>query len=85
MYERKKSRLAPAIIGSIAVLIVVGLFAFDLWFGLFSIAISWVIADFVLSLVMRGGGGIVQLPPVSGTEAVTKGRAYLAFLILDCS
>jgi hypothetical protein len=83
MFEERRSltHLVFAVVGSILVLTAIGLFVFDIWSQLFSIAISWVIADFILSLFIRGGGGIVQLPHVSGNITVTKGRAYLAFLI----
>lgn len=83
MLEQRRSltHLVLAVAGSIIVLTVVGLFVFDIWLKLFSIAISWVIADFILSSFIRGGGGIVQLPHVSGNVTVTKGRAYLAFII----
>lgn len=83
MLEERRSltHLVAAVAGSIIVLTIVGMIAFDAWFQLFSIAISWVIADFLLNLFIRGGGGIVQLPHVSGNVTVTKGRAYLAFLI----
>jgi hypothetical protein len=83
MLEEQSSltRLVLAVVSSVIVLTGIGLVVFDTWFQLFSIAISWVIADFILSLFIRGGGGIVQLPHVSGNVTVTKGRAYLAFLI----
>jgi len=83
MFEERRSltHLVSAVVRSIIVLTVIGLFVFDIWSELFSIAISWVIADFMLSLFIRGGGGIVQLPNVSGNVTVTKGRAYIAFLI----
>jgi hypothetical protein len=83
MLEQRRSltHLMFAVVGSIIVLTLVGIFLFDTWLELFSIAISWVIADFILSVFIRGGGGIVQLPHVSGSVTVTKGRAYLAFLI----
>jgi hypothetical protein len=84
MQRRKRSRfdnLLVVVPASIVALTLVGLVAFNIWFGLFSIAISWVVADFALSLFIRGGGRIVQLPPVSGTQTVTPGRAYLGFLI----
>jgi hypothetical protein len=79
--SRSLTHLVLAVAWSIIVLTVVGLFVFNIWLQLFSIAISWVIADFILSLFIRGGGGIVQLPHVSGNITVTKGRAYIAFLI----
>jgi len=78
---RSLRNLILSIAGSIIVLTLVGWIVFDWWFELFSIAISWVIADVILSAFVRGGGGIFQIPHVSGTVTVTKGRAYLAFLV----
>jgi hypothetical protein len=63
-----------------ALLSIVGVTFREAWLYLFSAAVAWVISDFILNLIIRGGGGIAQIP-LWGTQIQTKGRSYLAFVL----
>jgi hypothetical protein len=66
---------------SIIAMVVVGVVDFSAWYYWFSIAISWVIAESILSWFIKGGGGIIIVPAESTHRTVTKGHGYLVFLI----
>lgn len=68
-----------AVILSVLALIVIGFLSIDYWTYLFAVGVAWVISDFILNLVVRGGSGIAQIP-LWGTQIQTKGRSFLAFL-----
>jgi len=83
--EREKGRTPldnslVAFVVSVVVLTIVGMTYLELWSYLYSIVVAWVISDFLITLIVRGGGGILQIP-LYGTRIQTKGRGYLAFLI----
>lgn len=67
-----------AFIIAFVVLSVVGYVYRDLWVYLFSAAVAWVGSDFFVNLIVRGGGGLAQIP-LYGSQIQTKGRSYLAF------
>jgi len=66
---------------SIIVMFLIGIVDFNAWYYWFSIAISWVIAESILSWFIKGGGGIIIVPAESTHRTVTKGHGYLVFLI----
>jgi hypothetical protein len=69
-----------AVAVSIVILTTVGLLWFDGWFFVYVVAVSWVLSDILLSLIVRGGEGILQIR-FFGTLTQPKGIGYLAFLI----
>jgi hypothetical protein len=70
----------PAVSGAIifAILTLVGLVWYSAWQVLFTILLSWVLADAIISAIFRGGRGIFQ-NRLLGTSAQPKGYAYLTF------
>ncbi len=84
MEERKRSLIdniwfvVPA---SILGMFVIGVVDFNAWYYWFSIAISWIVADAILSWFIKGGGGILMVPVEGTHRTVSKGHGYLAFLI----
>jgi hypothetical protein len=63
---------------SIAVLTGVGLSSFPLWNYIYSVSLAWVLSDFILNLIVQGGGGWLKIPFASNDFAA-KGKGYLAF------
>jgi hypothetical protein len=81
MQAKKKSVLDNAIVAfliALGVLTFVGYVYRDLWIYLFSAAVAWVVSDFVITLIVRGGSGIAQIP-LWGTQIQAKGRSFMAF------
>lgn len=65
---------------SIIGLIAVSTYLSSIWLIIFGIVVSWVLSDFLISLAVRGGEGIAQIP-ILGTLTQNRGRAYLAFFV----
>jgi len=61
-----------------ATLALVSLLWYAGWRVLFTILISWVLADAIIGVIFRGGRGIFQIR-LLGTSTQPKGYAYLAF------
>ncbi len=82
MQERKKrSPFDNAIVAfliAFVVLTLVGCVYRDLWIYLFSAAVAWVVSDFFINLIVRGGSGLAKIP-LWGNQIQTKGRSFLAF------
>jgi hypothetical protein len=79
---KRKSVLDNAFIAFViafAALNIVGNMWRDLWAYLFSAAVVWVISDVIINLIVRGGGGLAQIP-LWGNKIQTKGRSFLAFV-----
>jgi cytochrome c oxidase assembly protein Cox11 len=81
--RRKRSLFDNALVAffiSFLLLSIFGVTFREVWLYLFSVGVAWVVSDFVLNLIIRGGGGIAQIP-LWGTQIQTKGRSYLAFVL----
>ena len=62
------------------VLALIGLAIPKVWLYLFTVCVSYVIADFMLNLIIVGGEGFAKIP-IIGNEFQTKGHSFLAFFI----
>jgi uncharacterized membrane protein YedE/YeeE len=72
-------RVELAAFFAFAVLVILGIFFPTYWVYVFSVAVSFVASDLILSLIIIGGKGLAIIPPL-GHEIRTKGHSYLAFL-----
>jgi hypothetical protein len=67
-----------AVVISIMFLMILGLASFAVWNYVYSVSVAWVISDFILNLVIQGGGGWARIP-IAGNLFTARGRAFLAF------
>jgi hypothetical protein len=53
----------------------------ELWLVVWSVIVSFLLFEFLMSRLVRGGSGIVQFSPL-GTQSQHKGHAFLGFVVL---
>ena len=72
----------PIIVGVLffIALVIIWLVKPDLWILLFSIILSYFVADAIANVFVRGGSGLAQIP-LFGNQIQERGHAYLFFLI----
>lgn len=66
-----------AVIISIGFLMALGLLWFNVWNYVYSVSVAWVISDFILNLIIQGGGGYAKIG--ASNLFAPRGRAFLAF------
>jgi len=62
----------------VALLVLAYYFAYSLWTYVFTVFLTYFVADMVVKLILAGGGGIFQFRPF-GTETQSHGHALLIF------
>lgn len=66
---------------TLAFLLLVGLIWYPAWQFLFTILVSWVLADAIISWNLRGGHGIFQIR-LLGNRTQPRGYAYLTLVVV---